>query len=252
MPLGSVILAGVGIILGFFWAFQLRANALSDAANEGFISFCASLIWSMVLFAFTAGIFTVLGNYLSRIKLLNKRLNVPYDRAVQRFTETFNALPKLLLILTIAAAFDAKNIMLLALILGGLQWTGIARLARIETMKLRKMPFIEVALLQGYSTRRILLVHVLPSVIGVVLVEATFIFAGSVLIESSLSFLGLGLPDSSFTLGTLLKNGRNHPTAWWMTVFPGLMIFILTWTANSLGKWLTSNTITGDEIHQSP
>jgi peptide/nickel transport system permease protein len=252
IPIGTAIFGATGIILGFFWAFQLRAHALSEAAHEGIISFSASLLWSTMLFAITAGIFMILGKILSRIKLLNKPITLPYDGAIQRFTETFNALPKILLILTIAGAFDAKNIMLLVLILGGLQWTGIARLTRIETMKIRKMPFVETALLQGYSTRRILLIHVLPSVIGVVLVEATFIFAGSVLIESSLSFLGLGLPDSSYTLGTLLKNGRNHPTAWWMTVFPGLMIFILTWTANSLGKWLTSNTITGAAIHQSP
>jgi len=179
-------------------------------------------------------------------------VHLPFDGAVQRFTETFNSLPKLLLILTLAAAFDAKSILLLVFILGGLQWTGIARLTRIETMKLRKMPFIEAALLQGYSTRRILLVHVLPSIIGVVLVEATFLFAGSVLIESSLSFLGLGLPDSSYTLGTLLKNGRNHPTAWWMVVFPGVMIFMLTWTASILGKWLQSNYTSGADAYQNP
>jgi len=251
MPLGSIVAAAIGIILGFFWAFQMRIAALTEAANEGYVALSLSALWSVIIFVLTLGICLVLGKHLSKLQLFDKRITLAFDGAVQRFTETFNSLPKLLLILTISAAFDAKNIMLLILILGGLQWTGIARLVRIETMKLRKMPFVEAAILQGYSTSRILLVHVLPSIIGVVFVEATFLFAGSVLIESSLSFLGLGLPDSSYTLGTLLKNGRNHPTAWWMTIFPGVMIFILTWTANSLGKWLQSNYTNGADTYQN-
>jgi peptide/nickel transport system permease protein len=250
--LGNVIAGTVGIVLGFFWAFQMRINILREAAKEGFIEVSIPLLWSVLIFILTLGIFLVLGKYLSKLKWLDKHVHLPYDGAVQRFSEVFNSLPKLLLILTLSAAFDAKNMWLLILILGSLQWTGIARLARIETMKLRKMPFVEAALLQGYSTPRILLVHLLPSIIGVLLVEATFVFAGSVLIESSLSFLGLGLPDTSYTLGSILKNGRNHPTAWWMTVFPGLLIFMLTYTANRLGKWLQSNFTHAAETYQSP
>ncbi len=252
MSLGSIIASAVGIFLGWFWAFQMRIYAIKEAAQEGFIELLVSLLWSIIVFVGTLGVFHILGKYLSKLKLLEKRIHLPFDGAVQRFTEIFNSLPKLLLILTLSAAFDAKNMMLLALIIGGLQWTGIARLSRIETMKLRKMPFVEAALVQGYSTRRILLIHVMPSIIGVVLVEAIFLFAGSVLIESSLSFLGLGLPDSSYTLGTLLKNGRNHPTAWWMIVFPGAMIFMLTWTASILGKWLQSNYTNGTQTYQNP
>jgi len=105
-------------------------------------------------------------------------------------------------------------------------------------LKVRNMEFIQASSALGYSDWRILFKHALPNAIGPVIILVAFGIAGAILAEASLSFLGIGITDDfQVTWGTLLKvpsNGSN----WWMSIFPGLAIFVTILTFNLIGEGL--------------
>jgi peptide/nickel transport system permease protein len=117
-------------------------------------------------------------------------------------------------------------------------WTGIARLTRAEILRIKKLDYIQAAKALGYSQSRIIMRHALLNGLAPALVAIAFGVASTILIESSLSFLGIGLPIDTVTWGSMLSEGRTQFSAWWMTVFPGLAIFITVTIYNILGDAL--------------
>jgi peptide/nickel transport system permease protein len=157
---------------------------------------------------------------------------------VQRFTEVFNALPKLLIILTLAAVFREKSVGMVIGIIGFTNWPSVSRFTRAEMMKTRGLSYIEAARSIGMSDFRIIFKHALPNAFAPVFIELAFIIAGSIVAESSLSFLGIGVPDEVVTWGSILSAGRQQFDAWWMVLFPGLAIFITVLLFQSIGERL--------------
>ena len=127
-------------------------------------------------------------------------------------------------------------------VLGCLNWTGIARLIRGEILKVRTLDYIEAARALGYGPARIILRHVIPNAISPVLVAATFAMASAILIEGALSFLGFGIPDDMASWGGLLKGVRYNTEAWWLAVYPGAAIFITVTVYNLAGEGLRDAT----------
>jgi peptide/nickel transport system permease protein len=99
---------------------------------------------------------------------------------------------------------------------------------------------VQAARVIGVPPWRIMRRHVLPNVLGPVLVLATIDIASAVIIEATLSFLGVGVPPTSPSLGTLIRIGNDHLFSgeWWITVFPGAMLMIIALGVNLLGDWL--------------
>jgi peptide/nickel transport system permease protein len=104
----------------------------------------------------------------------------------------------------------------------------------------RDKEYVQAARLIGVSPLRILRRHVLPNVLGPVLVLATIQVATAILTEATLSFLGVGVPPTSPSLGTLIRVGNDYLFSgeWWITVFPGAMLIIIALSINLLGDWL--------------
>jgi len=119
-------------------------------------------------------------------------------------------------------------------------WVQYARTVRGSTLVERTKEYVQAAQVTGLPGYLILMRHILPNVMGPVLVIATIQLALAVIIEATLSFLGVGVPPTSPSLGTLIRIGNDYLFSgeWWITVFPGLALIILVLAVNLLGDWL--------------
>ncbi len=124
-------------------------------------------------------------------------------------------------------------------ILGLLAWPRIAQFVRGELIRVRSMNYVEAAQAMGFEEWRIILKHALPNSLTPVLIAIAFGVAGAILAEATLSFLGIGVDPDLTTWGELLGKGRNKFSAWWITVFPGLAIFLAVTVFNLIGEGLT-------------
>lgn len=159
------------------------------------------------------------------------------DIMISRIIELFLNFPSFFLIITIVSFFDA-NIWFVMIVIGITGWMGVARLVRGEVLRVRNTEFVAAAKSLGFNARRIIFRHVLPNSLAPVLVSVAFGIAGAILTESGLSFLGFGVPATVVTWGSALNQARSNVTAWWLAVFPGLMIFLTVVSYNLIGDGL--------------
>lgn len=161
-----------------------------------------------------------------------------WDMVVMRFADVQLALPFILLAITFIAIVGgglANTIILLIVS----QWVQYARLVRGSVLALREREFILSARAIGVKNWRIIVQHLLPNLIGPVIVLVTLNVATNILLESSLTFLGLGIDPTIPSWGGMLAEGRTYlQTAWWVSVFPGLAILLTVLGLNLLGDWL--------------
>ncbi len=132
----------------------------------------------------------------------------------------------------------AFTVLILAISLTG--WVQYARTVRGSTLVERQKEYVQAARVIGVSPLRIMRRHVLPNVLGPVLVLATIQIATAIITEATLSFLGVGVPPTSPSLGTLIRIGNDYLFSgeWWITIFPGVMLVLIALSVNLLGDWL--------------
>lgn len=160
------------------------------------------------------------------------------DVVISRAVEILLTFPPLLLILAIMGMLEKTSIFTVMLVIGFTNWTGVARLVRGEVLKLRGQDFVTAARALGMRDGRIVVRHILPNALGPVLVSATFGVAGAILVEAALSFLGFGTPPPTPSWGEILNQAQQNEMKWWLTLFPGLAIFITVTAYNLLGEGL--------------
>ena len=170
------------------------------------------------------------------------------DAALMRLCDVMLSFPAILVALLIAgvgrALFPdaheslAFGVLIIAISLTG--WVQYARTVRGSTMVERGKEYVQAARVTGVSQLRIMLRHVLPNVMGPVLVLATIQVATAIITEATLSFLGVGVPPTSPSLGTLIRVGNDYLFSgeWWITIFPGAMLVLIALSVNLLGDWL--------------
>ena len=132
----------------------------------------------------------------------------------------------------------AFGVLIIAISLSG--WVQYARTVRGSTLIERNKEYVQAARVIGVAPLRIMLKHVLPNVMGPVLVLATIQVAAAILTEATLSFLGVGVPPTSPSLGTLIRVGNDFLFSgeWWITIFPGIVLVLIALSVNLLGDWL--------------
>ena len=132
----------------------------------------------------------------------------------------------------------AFGVLIIAISLTG--WVQYARTVRGSTMVERQKEYVQAARVIGVSPARIMRRHVLPNVLGPVLVLATIQIAAAIITEATLSFLGVGVPPTSPSLGTLIRVGQDFLFSgeWWITIFPGAVLVMIALSVNLLGDWL--------------
>jgi peptide/nickel transport system permease protein len=164
------------------------------------------------------------------------------DMLLSRVIELVMCIPTLVLILALISILDEVKIWHLMAVIGATSWTGIARLARAEFMKLRQSEFVTAARALGAKGHRIMLRHILPNSLAPLLVPISFGIAASILVESALSFLGFGASPPNPSWGTLLNAARSNLQMWWLVVYPGMAIFLTVLTYNLIGEGLQEAT----------
>lgn len=165
------------------------------------------------------------------------------DMVISRFIEVVMCIPTLVLILALVAMLDHVSNYHLMAIVGITGWTGIARLARAEFLKLKELEFVTAARAMGAGRLRIMFKHLLRNALAPVLVPITFGIADAILIESGLSYLGFGASPPNPSWGTLLHSGRLAiQQMWWLILFPGLAIFLTVLAYNLIGEGLQEAT----------
>jgi peptide/nickel transport system permease protein len=160
------------------------------------------------------------------------------DSVLMHVTDIQLAIPTILLAIAVVAVLGPglPNVILTLSVTG---WTLYARLVRGETLTVKTRDFVQAARANGAGDARIMARHVLPNVISPVIVVAVFAVANMIVLEATLSFLGLGVEPSVVTWGRMLNGGRLYlRTAWWLTAFPGLAIFVTVLAVNLLGDHL--------------
>ena len=160
------------------------------------------------------------------------------DRLLTALIDVFMAFPGLLLAIALAGVMGpGLDNLVVALTAAG--WVGYARLARAQTLSLRRREHVLAAQALGAGTLRILRLHLLPLMAGPLIVEATFCLAGAVLAEAGLSFLGIGVQPPAASWGSMIREGvRYMLVAPHLVVVPGLALSAVVLAANLCGDWL--------------
>lgn len=160
------------------------------------------------------------------------------DAVLMGIVNSLLAIPNTLLYLTVLAVFG-QSLFLLIVIIGCINWTTFARVVRGEVLTIKQREFIEASRTIGQLPVVTLVKHVLPNVMGPIIVISTMNVAMLIILEASLSFLGFGVQPPTVTWGRMLADGRGYvATAWWLAAFPGMMITLLTLSLIFIGDWL--------------
>lgn len=160
------------------------------------------------------------------------------EAVMMRFVDALYALPFTIIVILLTV-FLGRSILLIFLAIGMVEWLTMARIVRGQVKSLRKQPFVEAAITQGASHTSILLRHILPNMVGPIIVYATLTIPAVMMIESVLSFLGLGVqpPDSSW--GILINEGAKKFDVYpWLLIFPALLFSITLFALNFVGDGL--------------
>lgn len=160
------------------------------------------------------------------------------DNILMRFTEMVMSFPTFFLLITIIFIVE-RSIFNIMLVIGITSWPGLARMVRAEFLSLREQEFVLAAKALGASNSRIIFRHILPNAMAPIIVSATLRIGGAILSESGLSFLGLGVPEPFPSWGSILNTGRTYlRQAPWITLFPGIFIFLTVLAFNYVGDGL--------------
>ncbi len=172
------------------------------------------------------------------------------DATLMRLCDVMLSFPAILVALLIAgvgrALFPNANeglafgVLILSISMGQSGWVQYARTVRGSTLVERNKEYVQAARVTGVSSLRIMRRHVLPNVMGPVMVLATIQVATAIITEATLSFLGVGSPPTAPSLGTLIRVGNDFLFSgeWWITLFPGVMLVLIALSVNLLGDWL--------------
>lgn len=160
------------------------------------------------------------------------------DEVIMRIGDVQLAFPFVLLVIAVVAVVGG-GLLNEIIVIGITGWVGYARVIRGQVLSAREKEYVEAARAIGVRIPVILFRHILPNVFSPIIVLATFSVASVIILEAALTFLGLGVDPRTPTWGGMLADGRSHIfTSWWMTVIPGMAIFVTVLAINLLGDWL--------------
>ena len=164
------------------------------------------------------------------------------DGVLMQITDAALAIPFLMLAVT-AVSLLGPSLVNVILVIGLLRWMSYTRVLRSETMSITERDYLRLSTVAGASKLRTIWRHVMPNLVPSLLVLATLELGTAVIYESTLSFLGLGVPRPMPSWGTMLVESQIYLfRAWWLPLFPGLVIFALVMASNLIGDWLRDRT----------
>jgi peptide/nickel transport system permease protein len=170
------------------------------------------------------------------------------DRFIVIAIDLFLTFPTFFLLLALVSYINA-SVVALVIIISITGWMGTARLIRSESFEITAKPYIKILNIAGVSKKKILFKYYTPLLVALFLVSFTFGVGGAILTESGLSFLGLGVTPPQISWGTILSNGKEVVNiAWWVSFFPGFMIFAVTFSLINISNYIQA-TLNQKELH---
>jgi peptide/nickel transport system permease protein len=167
------------------------------------------------------------------------------DTVIMRVVDVQLSFPFILLVLTVNAVlgFGVKNI-IISLVVSG--WATFARLTRGEVLRIKNLDYVTAAVASGASPAHIIVRHVVPNVLAPVLVLGTLQVSQFMIAEATVSYLGFGVQPPTPAWGNMLAEGENYfYTAWWLMVFPGVSLLVVSLAINFFGDWLRRLALPG-------
>ncbi|MGB5918299.1 ABC transporter permease [Arcobacter sp.] len=162
------------------------------------------------------------------------------DKTITIIIDLFLTFPTFFLLLALVSYIQASSIILI-IVISITGWMGMARMIRSESFSIGTKPYIKVLNLANVSSLKIVFKYFTPLLAPIFLISFTFGVGGAILAESGLSFLGLGVNSPEMSWGSLLSDGKAVlDIAWWVSFFPGLMIFIVTFCLMQISDFLQS------------
>jgi peptide/nickel transport system permease protein len=220
------------ILAGPSWSHPFGTDTLGrDVLSRVIYGSRISLLVGFV----SVGIATLIGILLGAVSGYTGGI---VDELIMRFVDLMMCFPTFFLILAVIALLEPSiwNIMI---VIGLTNWMGIARLVRAEILSIKGKEYVLAAKAMGFSKMRIIFGHVLPNALSPVYVVATLGIGGAILTESALSFLGIGVQPPTPSWGNILTQAKdNIEVAWWLSLYPGLAIFLTVMGYNLLGEGL--------------
>ncbi len=160
------------------------------------------------------------------------------DSIMMRIVDILYALPFMFFVILLTVFFG-RHIILIFIAIGATNWLDLARIVRGQTLSIKNMEFIEAAQATGISTSKIITRHIIPNLLGVVVIYITLTIPATILAESVLSFLGLGVQEPDTSWGVLVNEGaQNIEGAWWALVFPAMFLSLTLMCLNFIGDGL--------------
>jgi len=219
--------------LHWFGTDKFGRDVLARVLYGGRISFLIALM-SVVLSMFIGIPYGLISGYSGR----------KFDAVLSWFINLFMAVPQFLLILVVIAVIDDNSVFWIILIIGLFSWMDVARLVRNQALSIKERDFILAERVIGVSQLRILMRHILPNLIGPVVVSATLMLGNVILIESALSFIGLGIQPPTPSWGNIINDGRHVLIdGWWISVFPGAAIILTVLCINFIGEYIQEKQV---------
>jgi len=220
------------ILTGPTWSHPFGTDTLGrDVLSRVIYGSRISLLVGFV----SVGIATLIGIMIGAVSGYSGGI---IDELIMRFVDLMMCFPTFFLILAVIALLEPSiwNIMI---VIGLTNWMGIARLVRAEILSIKGKEYVLAAKAMGFPRRRIIFGHVLPNALSPVYVVATLGIGGAILTESALSFLGIGVQPPTPSWGNILTQAKdNIEVAWWLSLYPGLAIFLTVMGYNLLGEGL--------------
>ena len=221
-----------GWLEGGRWVYPLGKDPIGrDVLSRLVIGARISLM--VITVAIVSG--TVIGTSLG---LIAGYFGGMIDEVIMRAMDMWFGIPFILVALLVAITLGPSLVVMMGL-LAAAAFGGFVRQIRAEVLSLKERDYVALARVAGASPLRILVQHILPGVMNTVIVIATLSTGGLILAEAFLSFLGAGVPPPTPTWGAMVADGRAYlRDAWWITVFPGILILMTVLALNFIGDWL--------------
>jgi peptide/nickel transport system permease protein len=220
------------------WPFSLGDHPFGqdEVGHDIFAQVMRGMQQSLMILFVVGVVSTVVGTIIGAVAgYFRGRL----DAILMRFTDVIIIIPVILLAAIIGRTVQNAGSFLLALVLGLLVWTTLARLVRGEVLALREREFVDAAKVAGASSMRIMFRHILPNAIGVIIVSATLTMSAAILLETALSYLNFGVKFPDVSLGKLISDYQaSFNTRPWLFWWPGSFIVIIALTINFIGDGL--------------
>jgi ABC-type dipeptide/oligopeptide/nickel transport system permease subunit len=164
------------------------------------------------------------------------------DNTLMRFVDVMLSVPALVILIIVANRYPSLGAAGLGILLGLFGWMGLSRLVRAQFLSLKEREFVEAAHAMGASNSRIIFRHMIPNVIGTILVFGTLFAAVSIVVETSLTFLGFGVHPPDTSLGLLVSKGVDAAsTRPWLFYYPGILIVIIVLSVNVIGEGIRNS-----------